>query len=283
MSKKIISLALFGTGDKYRKFLTSYVRAHLNLFPIGEGWRLRIHYDNAMMVTSTGNLLRNYAWDSLVELRYMGESEGKCHSMLWRLDPIFDDEVSYVFSRDIDAIPMPRDRAVCEQFMTSSATMGTAHDNIHHIGVMGGLCHFNAPMFRQATGFNKLDDIYNLTQGIDWERHGADQDVLNRIITIWTNITLLEHRYNGWCNGLPSPDGKRSAGLYHCEAFSRPMPDQGIAPDLSMENLVLADSLGNHLGCAEYDYERAQQFWDENGDREIYKRIVMAERAAEES
>lgn len=280
--KKVISLALFGTGDSYSQYVRAFIRAHLNLFPIDQGWFLRVHYDDVMLATSTGNLLRHYAWDSLIELRHMGESKGKCHSMVWRLNPVFDEDVSHVFSRDLDAIPMPRDRAVCEQFIASGADMGTAHDNIHHVGVMGGLCHFNAAKFKTATAFKSLDDIYNLVRGIDWDRHGADQDVLNRIISVWTNITLLEHRYSGWSKGSSSNNGKRPAGQYHCDAYSKPLPDTGIAPKLSLENLTAADALGNHLGCAGYDHEHAQQWWDENGDQELRRRIEAAECAAEE-
>lgn len=275
--KKVVSIALFGSGDKYTRFVSSYVRAHLNLFPIGEGWKLRIHYDDEIMSSSTGDLIRNLAWDGLIEISYQGTAP-LTRAMLWRLVPVFDESVDYVFSRDIDAVPMPRDRAVCDQFIASQAAIGTCHDNEMHVGIMGGLCHFKSEAFRAATGFRNLGDVFKFAGDRVWAKHGVDQDVLNKLVRMRPTLVLLEHRYNGWKNGKPGVTN-RQAGVYDCLAYSTVTPDVGVST-LTPEAQQMADQLGAHLGCAEYDHERAQQFWDEHGDQNLRCNIELAERAA---
>lgn len=278
--KKIVSLALFGDGDKYSKYISAYVRGHLNLFPIEEGWRLRVHYDDAIMKVPAGRLLRHLSWNGLIEISYKGEAPPLTKAMLWRLEPIFDDEISHVFCRDIDAPPMPRDRAVCDEFVLSGASMGTCHDNVMHIGVMGGLCHFQTTHFKLATGFNKIDDVFKYASGRQWTRHGVDQDVLNSIARDRPGLVLLEHRFAGWTQGQQGHT-TRSAGLYECIAYSKPTPDIGKS-NLPSEAQIMADQLGAHLGCAHYDNEQARIFWDEHGSQDIRRRIEVAEREAEQ-
>lgn len=285
--KKVVSIALFGEGSKYGQYLSSFVCAHLNIFPIGEGWKLRVHYDDKIMSSKKGDFLRALNWDGLIEIDYRGTAP-LCRAMLWRLAPIFDETVSHVFSRDLDAIPMPRDRAVCEQFIVSQTAMGTCHDSEQHVGIMGGLCHFKSSAFRAATGFESLDDVYRFADiqfpnmSERWVKHGADQDVLNRIVLVRPSITLLEHRYSGWKNGPGTTD--REAGVYTCEAYSTPTPNEGYPVfDESPEDVEIvkqADLLGAHLGCAGYDHEAAIRFWDRYGDPSITERIRQCEKEA---
>lgn len=43
---KVVSIALFGDGDKYAKYLSTFVLAHHNLFPKSDGWRLYLAVDD---------------------------------------------------------------------------------------------------------------------------------------------------------------------------------------------------------------------------------------------
>ena len=274
--KKVYSIALFGTGDKYAQYLPAFCIGALNLFPIDQGWRVRVHADDAVLDTQYGEFLLCMFGAGLVELRAK-ESEPLTKAMLWRMEPVFDEDVDYVFCRDIDAPPMPRDRAVCEQFIASGAAIGTCHDNVAHAGVMGGLCHFATEAFRNQTGIHSLDRLYAYAEqrAVKWSQHGTDQNVLNRLVRERPNLVLLEHRYNGWLCGAVGPE-RREAGVYDCVAYSTPTPngpfsfhpgEQPTRPE--------ADSLGNHLGCAGYDHQAAFRFWEEHGDEEI-ARVVRA-------
>lgn len=206
--------------------------------------------------------------------------------MAWRLDPVFEAGVDYAFCRDLDAPPMPRDRACIDQFILSQATVHTIHDSDQHVGIMGGLCGFWVPRFREQTGLKSLEDIYifaNLTD-IEWDVHGTDQLVLNRICLRPGGPLLLEHRYNGWWNG-PGGRPAKAASEYVCDAYSARTPD--IAPfkgvrdadgiEHALQLLKQANHLGAHLGCAGYDHEDAVKFWDEHGDEEITLTLAKCE------
>jgi hypothetical protein len=271
---KLVTVSLFGAAHaEYAKYLPAFMRGHLNVFPLREGWRLRFYVDSEVAKNAAGKLIRRYAQEGLCESVIMygltTATPPLCKAMLWRVDPVFDAKVDYVFCRDLDAPPMPRDRACCESFMASRAAVHTIHDNEQHVGVMGGLCGFWAPEFRKRASLAQLGDLYRFgaLPEAEWARKGADQVVLNRVLDERPQLTLLEHRYSGWSNG-PGKLPAREPGAYRCEAWSMKTPDLGYwrggPPD--QKTTDAADRLGAHLGCAGYDHEAAVKFWDDKGD-----------------
>ena len=275
--KKVISVALFGPGDRYAQYLPALALGHLNLYPRDEDWSLRVHV--GCVEDRWIKFLSRLCREKLIEITFMHPWEvGKCEAMLWRLEPLFDPGVDYVFCRDLDAPPMPRDRACMEQFIRSEAMMHTVHDAPVHVGVMGGLCGFRVAELRRATDWKALADVYRSAgDDVDWSRHGADQDVLNRLVFghDHTSLTLLEHRYAGWHCG-PRERRRALPGSYRCQSWSAPVPDDGYRShplDLVRE----ADLLGAHLGCADYDYTAARAFWEEHGDPAIARLVRECE------
>jgi hypothetical protein len=265
---KVYSTSLFGEGDKYAQYLPAFVIAACNLFPRKEGWQIRIHTDDKFLETKMGAVLLCLFGSELVEMR-VREPAPLTKAMLWRMAPVWEPWVTHVFCRDIDAPPMPRDRVVCEQFIKSQAAIGTCHDNEAHVGVMGGLCHFDTQRFIAQTGIKSLDELYRRYSWMKWGQHGVDQDALNKLVSETPNLTLLEHRYAGWREGRPGTTD-REAGIYKCQAWSTRTPD---ASHLTGSAAPLADALGAHLGCAGYDHQKAMAFWEEHGDPAI-TRIV---------
>ncbi len=281
--KKVVSVALFGNADAkdgsgmaYEQYLVSFVFAHANLFPKSEDWQLRLYMDTCD--SRVGELAVALQEHGLLEVSSMGPAI-RTQAMMWRMTPCFDESVDYVFCRDIDACPMPRDRIVCEQFIRSKCVVHTVHDSASHAGIMGGLCGFHAPAFRLATGLQSLDDLYLRAKKTDeeWAQHGTDQIVLNTLIDRADGPTLLEHRYNGWHAG-PGKHASRSAGTYRCKAYSALMPDEGkstLRPGLQAQ----ADLLANHLGAAGYDHLAARAWWEQYGDVQISLAIRECEAA----
>jgi len=274
--KKVVSIAVFGDADRYAQYLSAFVRAHLNLFPISDGWRLCVHIDDNVAKCRHGEFIRRLGAAGLVDAEQMG-SAALTKAMLWRMKPVFSD-ADYVFCRDLDACPMPRDRAVCDQFIVSQATVHTVHDNLAHAGIMGGLCGFRVAAFQRETGLRALDDLYRFANiGDDiWRLHGTDQNVLNRLICRPGGPIVLEHRFAGWTNG--SPTGyRRSPGIYDGQqAYSAPTPDVGVSK-LQGELARKADRLAAHMGAAGYDHLAAQQFYDEHGDPAVAEAVRVCE------
>lgn len=278
MGKKVVSIVLFGDAEKYVPFFAGFVRAHLNLFQIAAGWVLRVHVDDGVAESRCGGVIRALDRAGLLEARRMGPAP-LCMAMLWRMVPVFDESVDYVFCRDVDACPTPRDRAVCEQFISSGCVLHTCMDSVSHIGIMGGLCGFRCRDFRRLTGWRSLGDLYADAEkhGVTaWEKHGADQDALNRLLLVPGGPPLLEHRYNGWGAGKPHQAPSREAGVYPQASWSVPVPDEGqsrLSPELARE----ADRLGQHLGSAGFDTPAVIEFWDRCGDPGIAAEIKRCE------
>lgn len=272
---KVVSVALFGEGhEKYAQYLPAFVIGTLNLFPLDEGWLVRVYVDPIVAASKYGRFLLLLHQEGLIYLQGMGPAP-LTKAMLWRLAPVFDPSVDFVFCRDLDAAPMPRDRACCDAFVRSGCHVHTVHDNVAHEGIMGGLCGFRAREFRRVTGWESLDDLYRAAGQVDYTRHGTDQIALNDLLLSARGPLLLEHRYAGWAGGRPGVNPPREAGKYMCEAFSTPVPDEGsreIDPGIRAE----ADRLGAHLGCACYDHQAAIEFWHRCGRRPVSLGVAMS-------
>ncbi len=265
---KVVSISVFGDNDKYLAPLPSFVLAHLNLFPLVDNWGLRVYVDNKLYRSDKyGVFLRGLDVKGLIELCVEEDGAPLCKAMLWRMAPAFDQHVDYTFCRDVDCVPMPRDRHVCELFMNSGCQVHTVHDSLSHTGIMGGLCGFSGE-FRRHSRLRSLKDVYAYgdRMGVLWSRHGTDQDVLNALINVPGSLTLLEHRYAGWSGGKPGTVGARAPGSYQChKAWSMPAPDVGRSELPSRELSAEADRLAAHLGAAGYDHSAAWRFWAEHG------------------
>ncbi len=274
--RKAISIALFGdstrkdgSGQNYHVYLSTFLLAHLNLFPVNEGWELHIHVDDTTLGSSYGRTLTRLSSKIEAVKTVMMGSAGLTKAMLWRMRPVFSSTIDYTFCRDIDCVPMPRDRALCDTFIASNCAVSAPADSQSHAGVMGGMCGFKNSAFRIITGIESLDQLYDFAKKseAEWAQHGTDQLVLNRLVDRADGLTLLEHRYNGWHAG-PGKYPARKAGEYRCKSWSTPTPDVGKSK-LSSELQAQADLLANHLGAAGYDHVAARAFWEKHGNAEI--------------
>lgn len=268
--RKVLATALFGGSDKYERYLRAWLRGALNLFPASDDWSIFVAVDD-MTFDRYRRFFDRLRTTGLVEVRSFG-SAPLCKAMLWRMAPVFE-STDVVFCRDIDAPPMPRDRACCDAFIDSDCVVHTVHDNPLHIGIMGGLCGFRSREFRDATGLLTLGGLFfeaNFTDEM-WGSHGADQVALNRLLDRIGGPKLLEHRFAGWAAGQPAQLPRRQPGYYDCAGQSATVPDTGWSwnDGLSADVVAAADRLGNHLGCAGYDEAPAISFWDQYGDPHV--------------
>lgn len=191
------------TGFKfYPSFLPTLVRAHHVVFP---DYELRLHHDGCLETCYYGAALKVLARRGLVTLVNCGHADSLCGPMLWRLLPAWDDEVDYVFSRDVDALPMPRERAAIETFIASEYVAQALYDSpAHGGGLCGGLVGFQAAGLRRIKPTFEslvLQPLMSAGPGIDLDVPGADQDLLNASLLPALGPGLLRQR------DLPRGDG----------------------------------------------------------------------------
>ena len=184
--RKIISLSIFNSSKHayrpgfYWQHLRHVLWGYLNLFP---DWEIWIYHDGSLYNNYYGGVVLNLQDKGLVKLIYMGEEKAICKAMLWRLNPIFDQDVDYVLCRDIDHTSTVRERTMANQFIQTGKALHCVQDNpSHSVPMMGGLISFNATRTREILKETSLDD---LLRTCNWgnERlmeHGTDQHFLNK-------------------------------------------------------------------------------------------------------
>lgn len=262
MGKRVAAYAIFGNRDFYWQHIPALVRAHHQLF---KGWELRLYHDSTIH-SPRAKLIRAFAAANLISLHYHEENKGNCRSMLWRMLPIWDDDVDYVICRDVDSLPTMKDRRAVEQFIQSGAALHCINDNPSHTTpVMGGMCGFHAPQFRKILGMT-------------WEQMCATRQDLNATMG-GTDQILLVHQ--AWDKCFPNVCEHRFAGYKadpRCKASYTSM--ENIAIHGVPEALSATDGLLNFLGQPGYAVQKAMDMFDELGDPAVTEKIQLAEKQA---
>jgi hypothetical protein len=173
--------------------------------------------------------------------------------MLWRLTPIFDPSVEYVVCRDVDSLPMERDLDMLKAFQESKLAAHAVLDSESHNGpLMGGMVAFYAPTVRRLLPHIKnLSDLIAAGAGINFNQHGADQLLLNKIV--WPAVakyTMIHQK-----------------SLIAAYASNRCLPVHKQTTSL--------DKVVNHIGAG-YDLGKAEAALAEF-PQEIFKEIEACE------
>jgi hypothetical protein len=271
--KKVASYSLFGkrpeaggtTRDFYWDFVPALVRSHHNLF---SDWELRIHVDSTKY-EDRSKYLRAYEDAGLLVAKYVEENKSTCRSMLWRLLPIWEHDVSYVMCRDIDSSPTLKDRYATEEFVHSGCSLHCLNDNpAHTVPMMGGLVSFNALKFRALTPWRTWEELISTGSkyNLDNPSGGPDQNLQsNEIYPIFYSHDICCHRFSG----MPI-----DPAIHHCyNAVSqhnlKDIPESVIANNF--------DSIIPHLGCAGYPASKVVEFFDTYGRKDITDKVKSIE------
>ena len=192
-------------GQQFVQFLPMLIRAHYAIWPY---WTIRIHHDDRVVELPYFRALEKMNEVGLVELRFFGKSDSICgaNGMLARLRPIFDEDVEYVACRDVDSVPMPRDRRCVEEFIGSGRVLHGINDHEQHSGLMGGLTTIHAPKFRAVVGVDSVEALMaKYGHDIDFTKHGSDQDLLNRFaLFAFTANDTMTHELHHVAGAIPS-------------------------------------------------------------------------------
>lgn len=199
-----ISYSLFGYNEQHDQCLSfkSYLRGlHLNirvaevLYP---GWEICVTVDSATALSPYVDYLKSLHVDgkAVVEAE---DQTAICKMMLWRLRPIFlieSEKIKYdrVLCRDTDSLLSYRERQAVAYWEQGPKMAHAITDSISHtITLMGGMIGFQSGPFRDRMGVKSFDELMALSQGIDYNNKGADQDFLNRYVLPKVHDSITEH------------------------------------------------------------------------------------------
>lgn len=181
-------------GIFFLNFIELTVKAHFAAF---KGWELWIYHDERVKDFPCWPYLDRLGRAGIAKLIPTGPAKTLCGSMLWRMLPMLDRKVDYFICRDVDSLPMHRDRVMVEEFIKSGAAVHAILDSESHCGpLMGGMVGFHAPSLREAfPTVASHEDLLGLNRGLTYDVHGDDQRFLNSVV--WPKLqrqTLIHQR-----------------------------------------------------------------------------------------
>lgn len=262
----IIAYCVFGEAPHYRLALPAIVRAHHHIFP---GWQLWLHHDEQDVSGWQG-----YVREGLLKLVNCAPYVNRGQAMLWRMKPIWDFNAEYVLCRDMDSLPMVRDRQMVEEFLSTICVAHTESDHREHSApFMGGMCGFHAPRFRTITGLQSWDAFIRAGKNdLSAPTGGADQIHLYEVLWPVLERYTCHHRVRG-TTGAPM----LSKHVYK-SVETKPLPD--VLPGIIEHNDELSDFVGNNIFGPETTeplLAKIKALYAQHGDPALLGKIERAE------
>lgn len=237
--KKIISYALFGYGKEssadwfefntYLRGLMINIRMKELLMP---DWKIRVYIDKI----SYEKFKELFDALDMIEVFVENPTELSMAS-LWRLKPLFDSEVEYMISRDLDSVLTYRDAQAVKDWIDSGKCAHAITDSEGHgIPMLAGMIGFWCRHWKEYTNIFSWDKIVEYRG--NYLKKGTDQDVINQIIyplfANQKNESILQHYVKGMPNTFLS-------------GYKNHIPDIeiGIDPALKSSNYI-----AGHIGAS---------------------------------
>jgi hypothetical protein len=263
MLKNVISYALFGEDPRYWGSVRGVVWAHHHLFP---GWELRVYHDHCL--PKLGQLLLKYRRAGLVTLVNEGATPPFVKGSLWRFKPIWDPSVNYVLTRDIDSLPMVRDRLVSDEFLAVKLAAHAVSDHPEHDWkLLCGLAGFWAPVVQKLLNLASWDALVSLCEraSLDFDTKRHDQELWKLLWPRFETQTI-EHRLNA------------SVPFYGSGLKLRSVPRVRLpdVPDTVQQHF---DQFSPFLGHVSFNVHDVVTFLAKHGNPDTTKRLMQAEEA----
>lgn len=259
---KVVSYSLFGTEPAYYQGVDVLVLAHHAIF---KGFELRIHCHSTTRTMPQFSFLERLDAAGKLKLVFHEEKLHLTRAMMWRLLPLWDG-TRYLFTRDIDAIPMVRDRAMAEEFIQTGCAVHNMVDGLGHnwrnTPLMGGCMGFNVKKFRAIIEFDGFEDFMRFSgHDDDWFNTYANDEIYLRE-KIWPMVCSDSCMHV--TNGMPDCP---AAGL-NIRAINF-----DLVADLPPVILAGADKFADNVCAKWWKYDESRRFYREHGDPELLKII----------
>lgn len=181
MSKKLIVFQLWGSNSLYFVGMVENIKLAEIIY---QDWKIRIYYDDIK------DEWVKYLADMNVEMVHVNKKEGASFQ-LWRMLPLFDDDVEYFICRDADSRLNYREYYAVEEWIKSNKPMHIMRD--HPIGhktlVLAGMCGFNNTEIRKTIVFK--DPL--LLENAVINAHDSDQEFIRKYIYVFFENNHLAH------------------------------------------------------------------------------------------
>lgn len=263
-----ISYSLFGYNQQHEGCyeFRSYLRGlHLNiriaelLYP---RWDVFVAVDDSVNMSPYSAYFDSLSENMKIATGSFSTAE-LCRMMLYRLYPAFfteGDGMKYdrIICRDTDSLLSYRERQAVAYWERGPKMAHSMTDSISHtIPIMGGMCGFMSGPFRDRLGVKSFDELLSLSQGIDFNRKGADQDFLNGYVLPKVADSITEHFVLG------HPQTFR--GDCHNFIHDIDLKEIGVPDELKETN-----GYGFHIGASGFQTDAVVKFLEKHGNDNEY-------------
>lgn len=196
---KLICYSLFNGKSEHFEQL-AYVRgfyfnSRMNQL-IYPDWRTHLEVDRFIYNNYKG-LFDWMVANMNLSLNINEQTQPLCCAMLWRMKPLFYQDVTHILCRDADALTTYREAQAVQRWLELGYGFHAINDNPAHGGLMGGMVGFDCAKFKAVTGF---DTFEQMIEGKDLSIRGSDQHFLNSLLPELQNDLLLHKFKGGGCN-----------------------------------------------------------------------------------
>ena len=148
--KKVLSYCIWGTEPRYWSNIPYIIVANSALY---DGFTMRFFVHKGCDSSEWFKLLLDISQSPVnVEIEIVDMDLVGTKFTVWRMKPLWDDDVDYLFCRDIDYTPLRIERQAVEYF-TYDQNYCVIHGIRSHPGhttiLMAGMCGFNASIIRK--------------------------------------------------------------------------------------------------------------------------------------
>ena len=150
---KVISFSLYGDKNEYCIGALKNAKIAKKIFPEFECW-FYVHKPSAPK-----GIYKKLAAMNNVKIIFREGNLKECKPMMWRFEPIYDESVELMLSRDTDSRLTDRDVICIKEFIESDKEFNIIRDHPYHVKeIMGGT--FAAKQSMLFSNFDKLIDEY---------------------------------------------------------------------------------------------------------------------------
>lgn len=190
---KVISYSIFGDPDSFEFpfYLRGlYFNARMNrlIYPGWETW-----------ITAEESIYKQYKSFFLkgpFRRITVFDDAPLCESMLWRMYPLYDREVTHVICRDADAITTYKEAQAVQEWVDSGLGFHGITDNpAHSLPMMGGMVGFKVDHFKAE--FPQWTSFEQMIKGHDLSKRGSDQDFMMKKIYPFAKPDMMGHFFEG--------------------------------------------------------------------------------------
>lgn len=263
-----ISYSLFGCNQQHDQCFDfkSYLRNFQLNLRIAEllypGWEVVVMVDNESYHSQYQSYFYQLNNNKKANVAKCQKDE-LCKMMLWRVSPLFWTVAGHniydrVICRDTDSLLSYRERQAVAYWERGPKMAHAITDSVSHtITLMGGMIGFMSGPFRDRIGVKSFDELLALSQGIDFNRKGADQDFLNRYVLPKVADSITEHFVLG------HPQTFR--GDCHNFIHDIDLKEIGVPGELKETN-----GYGFHIGASGFQTDAVVKFLEKRGKDNEY-------------